>query len=177
MNNRFTPTRSRGCKLSLLLSIVQSWCYAAKCVANAQISANFPFTDEAGFTGNVIVNFHNTVKSEKREETAVARQLFDKHISAATDKHATIEELWKAAYCIRSDQRLHNEDQLPSFVIFASQLPDGKDMSKEAEESALLRATRQRLVKTRNTLCVLKYRKLYSVQIREIVINICSYEL
>jgi hypothetical protein len=31
----------------------------------------------------------------EREDTAVARQPIDKHLPAATDMHATIEEFWK----------------------------------------------------------------------------------
>jgi hypothetical protein len=47
----------------------------------------------------------------EREEKAVDRQRSHKHISAATNKHATIQELLEAVFSLRSDQRLHNENE------------------------------------------------------------------
>jgi hypothetical protein len=43
------------------------------------------------------------------EETAVTRQRFVKHVSAATDMRATIEELLETLFSMRSVLRLHSE--------------------------------------------------------------------
>jgi hypothetical protein len=42
---------------------------------------------------------------------AVAREWLGKHASAATDMHATIEELLEAVFSMRSMQRLYKESQ------------------------------------------------------------------
>jgi hypothetical protein len=49
--------------------------------------------------------------------------------------------------------------------------PDSNNVSREAEESPLLRAvTKQRLVKTYSVV-------IFSVEIRDTLIGICSYEM
>jgi hypothetical protein len=54
------------------------------------------------------------VRIVKPVETAVARQLLSsRHVMAATDTHATVEELWEAVFSVGSMPRLHNEDKLP----------------------------------------------------------------
>jgi hypothetical protein len=64
MNNHFTHTTSSECKPSLLLTIVQGWCFCqwflSKCVVNVQFVANILFTAEARFASDCIVNFRNT---------------------------------------------------------------------------------------------------------------------
>jgi hypothetical protein len=42
------------------------------------------------------------------EEMAVARQWLDKHVSAATDMHATIEELLETMFSMQSILRLYS---------------------------------------------------------------------
>jgi hypothetical protein len=44
------------------------------------------------------------------EETAVARQRLDRHVFAAADTHATVEELLKSVFSMRSVLRLYSGD-------------------------------------------------------------------
>jgi hypothetical protein len=48
----------------------------------------------------------------EQEKAAVARQRRGKHISAATNKHATTDELMEVAFSIPSLPRLYSEDQI-----------------------------------------------------------------
>jgi hypothetical protein len=63
MNSHFTHTTSIECKPSLILSIVQGWCFTNGFLQNAlrtQCVDNVLFNDEAGFTRDHTANFHNT---------------------------------------------------------------------------------------------------------------------
>jgi hypothetical protein len=51
------------------------------------------------------------------EKTAVARGRLGKEFSAATDMHATIEELLEAVFSIRSVQRLYTGDRKRKLVL------------------------------------------------------------
>jgi hypothetical protein len=62
-NNHSTHTTPSKCKLSFPLTIVQGRCFCQsllpKCVLNIQFAANILFRDEARFTMDCIVSFHN----------------------------------------------------------------------------------------------------------------------
>jgi hypothetical protein len=45
------------------------------------------------------------------EETDVARQRIDKHVSAATDTHETIEEVLETMFPMSFVSRLHSEEE------------------------------------------------------------------
>jgi hypothetical protein len=76
------------------------------------------------------------------EETVVARQWVNKHVSAATDMQATIEEPLEAVFSVVRAEAI---ERWPSGEISQS----AKFMSTETEDFTLLETiTRQRLVKT-----------------------------
>jgi hypothetical protein len=57
------------------------------------------------------------ITRERLCKHAVARQwLSSRHMMAATDTHATIEELLEAVFSVRSLPNLYNEDQLSVLV-------------------------------------------------------------
>jgi hypothetical protein len=47
----------------------------------------------------------------EQEEAAVARHWRGKHVSAATNQHATIEELLEAVFSVQSVPGLYSKDQ------------------------------------------------------------------
>jgi hypothetical protein len=49
-----------------------------------------------------------------------ARQRPGKHMSAATNKHATTEELWRAVFSVWSVPRLYNEDKREKLLSWTS---------------------------------------------------------
>jgi hypothetical protein len=50
------------------------------------------------------------------EETAVARQRLDKHLAAALDMHATIEELLEALFSVWFVPKLYSESHQEKLV-------------------------------------------------------------
>jgi hypothetical protein len=52
----------------------------------------------------------------EQEEEAIARQWRCKHVSAATNQHATVEELLEALFSVRSVPTLYSEDQREKLV-------------------------------------------------------------
>jgi hypothetical protein len=77
MNTQFSHTTSSECKPSLFLTIVQEAVFCpwllARCVEYTQLVANILFTDEAEFTRDDIVNFHNThARADVNPHTTVA---------------------------------------------------------------------------------------------------------
>jgi hypothetical protein len=53
----------------------------------------------------------------EQEKVAVVRQRQGKHVSAATNQHATIEELLEVVFSMRSAPRLCNEKEWVSVLI------------------------------------------------------------
>jgi hypothetical protein len=94
---------------------------------------------------------------------AINRQWQDTHVSLATDTHATIEELLEMAFSMSSVPRLCSESHEEK--LDCQELRDWSWLcdyvSMEAEESPLLESiTRQQLMKTQKTVCVLQYSDL-----------------
>jgi hypothetical protein len=52
----------------------------------------------------------------EQEEAAIARQRRGKHVSAATNQHATIEGVLEAVFSVWSVPRLYSEDQREKLV-------------------------------------------------------------
>jgi hypothetical protein len=55
------------------------------------------------------------------EETASARQRFNKHVSAATDMHATIGELLETMSSMWSSPKLYSKDEQGKLAAAGSQ--------------------------------------------------------
>jgi hypothetical protein len=61
----------------------------------------------------------------EQEEAAFVRQWHGKHVSAATNKHAAIEELLEEQFSTQSIPRLYNKDQNQKSVTCKSALAVG----------------------------------------------------
>jgi hypothetical protein len=95
------------------------------------------------------------------EKISIARQCHCKHVSAVTNNHATTEKLLEVMFSMLSFPRLYKENKLEflisqkcesvekSAVICGWEVPAGRDVSTEPEESPLLKAvTMQFLAKS-----------------------------
>jgi hypothetical protein len=59
----------------------------------------------------------------KPAETAVARQwLSSHHVVTPTERNATMESLWEAAFSERSVPMLYNADQLPKPILLSERM-------------------------------------------------------
>jgi hypothetical protein len=73
--------------------------------------------------------------------TPVCRQwLSSHHVMAATDTHATIQELLEAVFSVRSVLRLYNEDKLP-LAVSPSRVGVGRESAgRESAEKLVVEA-------------------------------------
>jgi hypothetical protein len=72
------------------------------------------------------------------EETAVARQQFDKHVSAVMDMHATVEELLETMFSMQSMLRLYSESHWANLIAVSCGHEELQDRCHQQQSEPVL---------------------------------------